>query len=216
MPKAVTITIALFLLVSGGLASADADAAATPATLVIIDIQEFYFEGGALPLEGSGAAAERAAEVLARFRALGWPVVHVQHLPDGRSEVGQDFPPHTYRIHELVAPRDGELVIGKHHVNAFRETALLEKLRTLGHERLVLVGMQTHMCLEGATRAAADHGFEVLVVHDACATRALRHDGTKVPAAAVHAATLATLESTYARLLGASELLAELPRGSEH
>ena len=40
-----------------------------------------------------------------------------------------------------------------------------------GAENLVIVGMQTHMCLEAATRAAHDLGFECVVVGDACATR---------------------------------------------
>ena len=46
--------------------------------LLIIDIQNDYFPGGAMELFGADAAAERAASVLAAFRAKGLPVVHVQ------------------------------------------------------------------------------------------------------------------------------------------
>jgi nicotinamidase-related amidase len=182
----------------------------TPPVLIIVDIQGFYFEGGAVPLEGSAEASQVAKKVLARFRALGWPVVHVQHLPKGQDETGQAIEPEAYRIHQDVAPQPGETVIGKHHANAFRDTGLLATLRELGAHRLVILGMQTHMCLEAATRAAADLGFEVTVVHDACATRALEFGGSTVPAAQVHASTLATLEGTYARVVSADELLAEL------
>ena len=187
------------------------DAPSPRTALVVIDIQQFYFEGGALPLEGSVEAAAVCARLLERFRALRWPVVHVQHLPQGVEDPGPDIEPAAYRIRSEVAPRPGETVIGKHHANAFRDTALLETLRELGVDRLVIAGMQTHMCAEAATRAAADLGFEVVLVGDACATRALEHGGTTVPAAMVHAATLAAMDGTYARVVDAAELLAELP-----
>lgn len=177
--------------------------------LLVIDIQEFYFEGGAIPLEGSVEAARAAGRVLRAFRAAGLPVIHVQHLPAGQDEPGQDVQP-AYRIRPEVAPGQGELVIGKHFASSFRETELLQRLRELEIERLVIVGMQTHMCVEAATRAAADLGFEVTVVHDACATRQLSYGGVTVPAAQVHASTLASLEGSYARILGVEELVAEI------
>ncbi len=184
------------------------------AALVVVDIQLFYFAGGDLPLEGSVEASQVAKGVLARFRALGWPVVHVQHLPKGQNEPGQEVEPEAYRIHPDVAPKTGEKVIGKHHANAFRATELAEELRRLGVRRLVIVGMQTHMCVEAVTRAAADLDFEVTLVHDACATRALEFAGTTVPAKQVHAAVLAAMNGTYARVISAEELLAELSRDS--
>jgi nicotinamidase-related amidase len=104
----------------------------------------------------------------------------------------------------------GETVVGKHHANAFRDTDLPALLRRLGAKRLVIAGMQTHMCVEAAARHAADLGFEVVVVHDACATRALKFRATEVPAAQVHAAALAALSGTYARVVSTDELLDEM------
>ena len=48
--------------------------------LVLIDIQNDYFSGGAMELVGTEAAAQKAAQLLAAFRAKGQPVVHIQHL----------------------------------------------------------------------------------------------------------------------------------------
>ncbi|TXI06979.1 MAG: isochorismatase family protein, partial [Pseudomonas monteilii] len=39
-----------------------------------------------------------------------------------------------------------------------------------------------HMCIDAATRAAADLGYDVTVAHDACATLPLEFDGKRVPA----------------------------------
>ncbi len=207
-----TCAIVMMTLLVGMTAGAASDEPpAERSVLLVIDVQDFYFDGGFMPLEGSVEASLSAAAIIERFRALAWPVVHVQHLPKDRSTPGQDVQPAAYRIHENVVPIPGETVIGKHHANSFRDTNLLATLQQLEARHLVIVGMQTHMCVEAATRAAADLGFQVTVVHDACATRALEHGDTTVAAADVHASTLASLDRSYARIIGGKELLAELP-----
>jgi nicotinamidase-related amidase len=174
--------------------------------LLVIDIQAFYFPGGMVPLVAPEAASANARRLVELFRATGRPVIHVQHLPKdvtAPDPIGIDP---QYRIHPDVLPRDGEVVIGKHHANSFRDTELLTTLRSLGVTRLVVCGMQTHMCVEAAVRAAADLGFEVIVARDACATRALTHDGVEVPAPQVHAAALAAMASSYATAVSTAEL----------
>ena len=178
--------------------------------LVIIDIQSFYFEGGRLQLVGPVEASLKAKQVLERFRQLGWPVIHVQHLPKELVRPDPTGCEVQYRIHPNVLPLPDEIVVGKHFANSFRDTDLLERLRALGIKKLVTCGMQTHMCVEAATRAAADLGFDVTLVHDACATRDLILAGTTVPAAQVHAAVLAALAGGYARVISTVELLGEL------
>jgi nicotinamidase-related amidase len=182
---------------AGGPAQATADQA-----LLIIDIQNFYFGGGSVPLTGPVEAATQARRVLDRFRERRLPVIHIRHMPASGPATDQ------YAIRPEVAPIAGEKVIEKRYANSFRDTSLLETLRGLGVKRLVIAGMQTHMCVEAAARAAADLGFEVTVVADACATRPLEYGGVKVPANQVHASTLAALKGTYAKIVTADELLA--------
>jgi nicotinamidase-related amidase len=171
--------------------------ASEPTTaLLIIDIQDFYFPGGKVPLVEPEAAAANAARVLAAFRAEDKPVVHIRH----------DFEPGG-SIHASVAPIEGERVFTKTEVSCFNGTKVLVHLKQIGVERLVIVGMQTHMCLEAATRAAHDLGFECVVVGDACATRDLKYGDRTVPAADVHASTLATLDGTYAKVVDTETLL---------
>ena len=178
--------------------------------LVVIDIQQFYFEGGLVPLTGSVEAAAQARKVLDAFRARALPIVHVRHVPKSVAIVdGQPADP-QYRIRSEVQPAAGEPVISKRFANSFRETDLLETLRQRGISRIVIVGMQTHMCVEAASRAATDLGFDVVVVHDACATRPLEFDGRTVPADMVHAGALAAINGTYGRVVSVAELLKEL------
>lgn len=161
--------------------------------LLIIDIQNDYFPGGAAELSAPTGAAENAARLLQRYRALGRPVFHVQHLSIRPGATF--FLPETpgAEIHPLVAPLPGETVIRKHYPNAFRETALEEALRRANLQRLLIVGMMTQMCIDTSVRAARDLGYEITLAHDACATRAARFGDVEVPAPQVQAAFMAAL-----------------------
>jgi len=187
--------LSVFLLVFIAVSSAYSQSMNNKTTLVLIDIQDFYFSGGDVALVEPEAAANNAALVLDEFRKNGLGVVHVRH----EYEPGGN-------INAAVAPNPGEKVISKSEVNAFLNTDLLEYLKKRDIENLVLCGMQTHMCLEAATRAAHDFGFECTVISDACATRDLTYGDQLVKAKDVHASTLATLKS-YAKILTTEEFL---------
>jgi nicotinamidase-related amidase len=174
--------------------------------LLIIDVQNFYFEGGTLPLVGSVKASLKAKALLEAFRSQNLPVIHVAHMPKEKPEKKDS----QYDIHPNVAPRPDEAVVIKHYADAFRETDLLDRLRELGAKTVVICGMQTHMCVEAATRHAADIGFEVVLAEDACATRDLKYKETTVPAASVHAAVLAAMNGTYAKIATVAEIAALL------
>jgi nicotinamidase-related amidase len=186
-----TLVLALCVVLAAPLFAGEAKTA-----LLIIDIQDFYFPDGKVPLVEPEAAAANAGKVLAKFRAEGKPVVHVRH----------DFEPGG-SIHSSVSPKEGEKVFTKNEVSCFNGTEVLAHLKELGVEKLVIVGMQTHMCLEAATRAAYDLGFKCTVVGDACATRDLKYGDRTVPAADVHASTLATLNRTYAKVVDTEAFL---------
>jgi nicotinamidase-related amidase len=175
--------------------------------LVIVDIQNDYFPGGANALAGPEAAAAQAARLLARFRDSGEPLVHMQHVWDAPDAAFMAPGTAGVEIHESVAPRPGETVLQKHHPNSFLDTELEQRLRDAGVDRLVVCGMMTSMCIDATVRAGADLGFPVVVAHDACATMPLEFDGRTIPAADVHAAFLAALADSYAEVVGAGSLV---------
>lgn len=176
-------------------------------TLVIVDIQRDYFPGGAHPLVGADAAADRAAELLGHHRSQGLPVIHVQH--ESRDEGARMLVPGTPggEIDPRVAPRSGETVIRKTFPNAFVETPLHDLLRRGEASDLVIVGMMSSMCVDATVRAASDLGYDVTVAADACAAPDLEYGGVRVGGADVHAAFMAALASAYARVVPAADLL---------
>src|SRR5882762_5565613 len=99
--------------------------------LLIIDIQNDYFPGGAMELEGADAAAAKAGAALARFREQDRPVIHVRHLSVRPGATF--FLPGTpgAEIHAGVRPRPGETVIEKNFPNSFRDTSLQEHLESI-------------------------------------------------------------------------------------
>lgn len=176
--------------------------------LLIVDIQNDYFPGGKMELVGSPEAAAQAARLIAAFRAKNLPLVHVRH--ESVRPGATFFIPGTEgaKIHGSVAPREGETVIAKNFPNAFRDTPLLDHLRSNGIGKLAIAGMMTHMCIDTTTRAAADYGFECTLAHDACATRDLAFNGTKVAAREVQGAFVAALNGAFAKVLGTKEIVA--------
>jgi nicotinamidase-related amidase len=202
------IVLSAIVLAVGTAASARAQEAARDTALLVIDIQNFYFENGSLPLTGSVEAARQARRALDAFRSKRLPVIHVRHVPKSAKVVDGEPADPQYRIRAEVSPAAGEKVVSKQFANSFRETDLLDYLRAHGIKRLVGGGMQTHMCVEAASRAAADLGFDVVVLHDACATRPLKFGDKTVPAEMVHAAALAAIQGTYGKVVGVDEWLA--------
>jgi len=174
--------------------------------LVVIDIQNDYFPGGSMELEGAEAAGAKAGEALAKFRARKLPVIHVRHLSVRPGATF--FLPGTRgaEIHDSVKPASGETVVEKNFPNSFRNTPLEEILKGSGVKNLVMAGMMTHMCVDASVRQAADLGYKVTLLADACATRAQSFGGERIPARQVHAAFLAALNGFYAKVVNAHEL----------
>jgi nicotinamidase-related amidase len=159
--------------------------------LLIVDIQNFYFPGDGPGLVNAEQASLNAGEILKIFRENYQLVVHVRH----KSDKGFD-------IHKNVAPLPDEKVITKEEVNSFQGTDLLDYLKSYNISRLIIIGMQTHMCLEAAVREGHDYGFECIVIDDACATRDVKFLDKIVKAEDVQISTLATItDGGYARVI---------------
>jgi nicotinamidase-related amidase len=79
---------------------------------------------------------------------------------------------------EMVAPQGDELIVDKTSAGTFNSTPLDQMLRNMGRDRLLVCGIVTEGCVELTARDAADRGYYVTLVPDACAssTRLAHHD----------------------------------------
>jgi nicotinamidase-related amidase len=72
-------------------------------------------------------------------------------------------------IHPAVQPVAGEVVVGKHRVNALYGTALDLILRANNIETLIILGYATSGVVLSTVRYAADLDYRLVVVEDCCA-----------------------------------------------
>lgn len=169
--------------------------------LIIIDFQNDYFPGGKWLLTGIEQAAKNAANALAAARSKGDLVVHIRH------EFAQSDAPFLApgtegaKVHPALAEQQGEVVLVKQQINAFQGTGLHSLLQENNVDSLVILGNMTNVCVDAAVRAAADLGYKVTVLHDACATHDQSFNDVIVPAAQVQAAFMAALSFGYASVV---------------
>ncbi|WP_461535450.1 cysteine hydrolase family protein [Spongorhabdus nitratireducens] len=177
----------------------------TNRALLVIDIQNDYFPEGKWPLYNIATAASNARKVLDQCRRDGDLIIHIHH--EFLTDPAPFFEPGTYgaEIHEQVAPDADEVVILKHQVNSFRDTSLKAILDDSGVQEITVVGAMGHMCIDAAVRAAADFGYTVSVVEDACASKDLELNGEVVKAADVHTAYMSALGFAYATVISTSD-----------
>ena len=90
------------------------------------------------------------------------------HVPKGAAEG---------RVVEDLAPLPDEIVLPKTSSGVFNSTNIDYVLRNLGVRFLIIAGVVTDQCVDMAVRDAADRGYLVTLVGDACASYSQsRHD----------------------------------------
>jgi nicotinamidase-related amidase len=131
--------------------------------------------------EAIDAALPNIRRVQDAFRSSSQEVIHVRiafRTADGR-EAGRAYMPSPHEqqyprderddeILEEVAPQGDELVFSKTSSSVFNTTDVQRVLWNLGTRHIVFTGLVTDGCVELSARDAADSGFRVTLVEDAC------------------------------------------------
>jgi nicotinamidase-related amidase len=161
------------------------------AVLLIIDAHE-AIEGSR---QGVGACPEvetTIAALISAWRTEGLPLAHVGRQP---------FVPG-------IPPLDGEIVTVRSAASAFIGADLEARLDELGATTLVLCGAFAGPGLEATARHAADLGYQVFVVADACqAADTIDLRGRVWPAEDVRALALARLRGETATIVDVATTL---------
>ena len=169
--------------------------------LIIIDVQNDYFDGSVLPIEhpareGSVAKIAEAIEVAER---ASMPIVAVQHeLPAEAPLFAKGSTGHA--LHDGVAARatDAWLRSSKAVASVLADDELVARLRELGVDTLTLVGYMTNNCVLGTAAAAEPMGFAVEVLSDATGAIHLENEAGSASARQVHETLMVLLHSNFA------------------
>ena len=185
------------------------------ATLVIIDMQK-AMDDPRYGTRGQPDAEANIAKLLAHWRELGNPVVHIRdNSLDPDSPYAPGKPTHEFK--PQVAPLDHEPVVDKQTNNAFIGTDLMQVLEEYGSPDLVMCGVHVHQCVESTVRMAGNLGFMVFVPED-CVIAVDVNDrkGNKWSADEVHALTLAVLDGDYCKVVTSGDLMADASSETVH
>ncbi|RQN09185.1 cysteine hydrolase [Clostridium butyricum] len=172
--------------------------------LILIDIQNMYFCEGDYKLYEPERAGKKAAEVLKKFRMENKPVIHVKHNFKVDSMENGEY---LLDFNECVKPKKKEIIVSKNYPSAFLKTDLKKQLDKLKVDKLVIVGMMTHMCIDTTVRAAQNYGYKVTVIHDACTTKDLKWNGQTIDAQTVHDSIMASLQGTFGEVISCEEFM---------
>jgi nicotinamidase-related amidase len=119
------------------------------------------------------------AHAVERARALGVPVIWVQHASD---ELARGSAPWQW-VPELV-PAPGETLIHKHFNSSFEETSLEQELAARGASHITLAGASSNWCIRATAYAALERGYDLTLLADAHTTDTMvLDDGQRVEAA---------------------------------
>src|SRR5256714_3465271 len=168
------------------------------AVLLVIDVQKGMDVYAEQYNRNNPDLERNIARLQTAWRKSGRPIIHVQHLskePNSPLRPGQP----GVEIKDEVSPVTGEPVVQKSVSSAFIGTTLEADLRRRGLKTLVVVGMQTNMCVSTTARMAGNLGFTTYVVSDATATfDNIGPNGTRYGAELLHDVALADLHGEFA------------------
>jgi nicotinamidase/pyrazinamidase len=159
--------------------------------LVLVDVQNDFCPGGALPIERGDEVVPVLNRWIAAAAARGVPVYASRDWhPMGHfsfRESGGPWPPHCLqdspgaRFHPSLSLPDSAVVVTKgvrfdqDQNSAFDQTGLAAYLRKRGIRRLFVGGLAEDVCVLATVLDARREGFEVVVIADG--TRAITPEG---------------------------------------
>lgn len=131
------------------------------------------------------------------------PILQQRNATTQEQMGGASIPPRHDAWAQIVTclePHANELVINKTTYGTFSSTGLDHTLRNLGITTLIIGGVVTNVCVETTARDAADRGYQVILLDDACAAYSPE----------IHDATLLSFQGPFGRVRQTDEVIALL------
>lgn len=128
-------------------------------------------------------------------KILGVPVIASEQYPNGLGST----------ILEVREYLNTENVLEKTSFSALATDTIKAKLESLNRKKVVLTGIETHICVYQTARALLDAGYEVYVVKNACSSRSSKDYRTALELMRDYGAKLTCVETVLFELLGSSK-----------
>ena len=181
--------------------------------LVVIDVQNEYFEGGGLPIEYPPISdtLPNITRAMDAARAAGVPVVVVQHhVPAGAPVVQADK--HGGQLHPEVAGRARDHLITKTLPSVFTGTDFAAWLEAHGVNTLTIVGYMTHNCNASTVYEGMHRGLAMEFLADATGSLPYANAAGRASAEEIHRVLSVVFHSNFAAVASTADWIAAVAR----
>ncbi|MTD28118.1 cysteine hydrolase family protein [Erwinia sorbitola] len=167
--------------------------------LLVIDMQAGLLHGPQAPHD-KARLLHNVSHLMMAARARQVPLFFAQHTGPADSPIAAGST--LWQLAAELPLSDSDRCFSKTRPCCFTATPLLSWLQDAGVKRLVIVGMKTEYCVDTTCRAAADLGFEVVLVSDAHSTT----DSAVLTAEQIIAHHNTTLAGPFVRLIATKDM----------
>ena len=173
--------------------------------LIVIDVQNEYFEGGALPITYPPQSFEHIKTAIEKAQEEGVMTVFVQHTSLKENAGAFVRGSHMWEFHDEIKKMTPDLYIEKNHASSFVGTDLNYRLRALGIDTVTIIGYMTQNCCDATARDASQLGYNVEFLSDANGTLAFSNNAGEVSAEELHRSFLVAQAFGFSRVLNLNE-----------
>ncbi len=126
--------------------------------LLVVDVQELIT---VKTLYNFTVFRDSLKKLISESRKNNVEVIYVRH-DDG---AGKPLSKGTdgFDVAREFVPQAGEKIFDKTVNSPFRDSRLLEYLRSKGVKKLIVTGLQTDYCIDATVKCGFEHGFEVII-----------------------------------------------------
>jgi nicotinamidase-related amidase len=161
---------------------------ADQSSLLIVDVQEKLCP----VMEDPRSVIHNCGRLMKGAARLGVPVLVSEQYPKG---IG----PTMVDLRELT---DKENFLEKTTFSCAAAPNIMERLEALGRRKVVVAGIETHVCVCQTTLGLLENGYEVFVVADACSSRSPQDRKTGLERMQASGARIVPTESVLFEWLG--------------
>ena len=183
--------------------------------LVVIDVQNEYFEGGGLPIEYPPVerSLPKIAQAMDAARAAGVPVVVVQHHAPKGAPVFQADNFHG-QLHPEIAQRPRDHLVTKAFPSVFTGTDFADWLARHEIDTLSVTGYMTQNCDASTVFEAMHRGLNVEFLSDATGALPYENAAGRVSAEEIHRVFSVVFHSNFAAVATTDVWVAALKSGT--
>lgn len=130
--------------------------------LLVVDVQEGLFHK-VMKIYKSELLLENINHLINSFRSLDLPIIFIRHT--NKSMLLKNSL--DWQVHSLLNQMPEDIYVNKVKSNVFEENDIIDILKKLEVEEIVVCGLVSHGCVKGACLGGLNYNYPVTLISDA-------------------------------------------------